>query len=332
MRRALFLIVGIVGCVVLYPEAAMGQSVGPNPWDTPCESATDIFLPHEETICTAWPCTFECEPDAHGYWYRFDLTVTTALLFEVERGYSHGCTFSDTLWQELYAGCENGFGAELLDQSSWVCDSSFPSGSDASTSIEIELTPGTYYLKVLGSFLWYYSTTCHVWDSDVTVRITPQSVAAGIDIIPFRINPFNRGVIPVAVLGGENLDITQIDVTTLNFGAAEAACRHDLTDEWSCNEHLEDVNVDGFTDLMLHFETLQSGIVCGDTESTLNGSLLDGTPIEGTDTFETVGCNSNRPRRGATSREFERMQRQQQPTNTEEQQHPGDLIEDQRVD
>jgi hypothetical protein len=33
-----------------------------------------------------------------------------------------------------------------------------------------------------------------------------------------------------------------------------------------------------------------------------------------------------------TDRGFERMQREQTPTNTEEQQHPGDLVEEQRVD
>jgi hypothetical protein len=83
---------------------------------------------------------------------------------------------------------------------------------------------------------------------------------------------------------------------------------------------------------MLHFETQETGIGCGDTEATLNGSLLYGMLFEGTDTFETVGCNSNRPHRGMTDRGFERMQREQTPTNTEEQQHPGDLVEEQRVD
>jgi hypothetical protein len=33
-----------------------------------------------------------------------------------------------------------------------------------------------------------------------------------------------------------------------------------------------------------------------------------------------------------TSRDFERMQREQPPANTEEQQHAGDLIEERRID
>jgi hypothetical protein len=111
-------------------------------------------------------------------------------------------------------------------------------------------------------------------------------------------------------------------VTTLRFGPTEAASKHDLTDEWAYNEHLEDVNLDGHMDLMLHFKTQETGIVCGDTEAMLTGGLLDGMPFEGTDAFETVGCNSNRPPRGGTSRDTERMRRQQSPTNGEEQQPP----------
>jgi hypothetical protein len=134
------------------------------------------------------------------------------------------------------------------------------------------------------------------------------------------------------MLGSEHINILDIDVTTLRFGPAQAACKHDLTDAWTYNEHLEDMNLDGFMDLMLHFETQDTGIVCGDTKATLTGTLLGGMPFEGTDTFETVGCNSSRPHRGTTGRETEQLQRQQPQLNSEEQQHPGDLVEEQRVD
>jgi hypothetical protein len=81
-----------------------------------------------------------------------------------------------------------------------------------------------------------------------------------------------------------------VDVTTLRFGPWEVAPRHDLTDEWTYNDHLEDVNLDGFMDLVMHYETQETGILCGDTEATLSGELLDGRPFEGTDEIRTVGC------------------------------------------
>ena len=54
--------------------------------------------------------------------------------------------------------------------------------------------------------------------------------------------------------------------------------------------HWEDVNLDGIMDLLLHFRTQDTGITCGDESATLTGELLDGHPIEGTDTIQTVGC------------------------------------------
>ena len=67
---------------------------------------------------------------------------------------------------------------------------------------------------------------------------------------------------------------------------------HDLTDEWTYNEHLEDVNRDRHVDLKLHFNTQDTGIACGDTEAVLAGQRVDGMWFEGTDAFETVGCGT----------------------------------------
>jgi hypothetical protein len=99
-------------------------------------------------------------------------------------------------------------------------------------------------------------------------------------------------VIPVAILGSVEFDIANIDATSLRFGPAEAVCKHDLTDTWTFNEHVEDVNLDGYMDLMTHFETQDTGIACGDTEATLSGQTLDGLFFEGTDSISTVGCRN----------------------------------------
>ena len=168
------------------------------------------------------------------------------------------------------------------------------------------------------------------------IRVQPHVIPVEIDIkpgsFPNSINPFGRGLIPVAILGSEVFDVSAIDVTTLRFGPAQVATRHDLTDDWDYNEHLADVNFDGFMDLVTHFTTQDTGIACGDIEAVLSGALLDGTPFEGTDAVRTVGCNSNRPSRGFTLRGFERMQERQSRLNSEDQSRPSDLVEDQRAD
>lgn len=104
------------------------------------------------------------------------------------------------------------------------------------------------------------------------------------------INPRGSGVIPVALLGGEDLDVRDVDVATLFFGPAEAAPAHDLSDPWTYNEHLADVDLDGFVDLVTHFRTRETGIVCGDGEATVHGATLDGTAFQASDGIRTVGC------------------------------------------
>jgi hypothetical protein len=104
------------------------------------------------------------------------------------------------------------------------------------------------------------------------------------------INPRSRGVIPVAILGCDSLDVEEIDPSTLRFGPWAAEPAHDLGHPDIHAGHLEDVDGDGDTDLVAHFYTQETGISCGDTGATLTGELLNGRPLEGTDSIETKGC------------------------------------------
>jgi hypothetical protein len=112
-----------------------------------------------------------------------------------------------------------------------------------------------------------------------------SSIQFDLDIKPWSdpnaINPFSRGAIPVAILGSETFDVTVVDVDTLAFGPAGAAPRHKV------GGHLQDVDEDGFTDLVSHYWIAETGIQMGDVEACVTGETLDAEPFEECDDIAT---------------------------------------------
>jgi hypothetical protein len=97
------------------------------------------------------------------------------------------------------------------------------------------------------------------------------------------IDPQSRGVIPVAILTRGDFSAVDADPASVRFGptGSEAAASH-----WA----FEDVDGDGAMDQILHFETQETGIVCGDTTVRLTGRTFHGHFIQGSDQIVTVAC------------------------------------------
>jgi len=142
----------------------------------------------------------------------------------------------------------------------------------------------TFTDPVGGTFQRTASAECEV-EAPIQVDV---DIKPGSD--PNSINPRSMGKVPVAILGSDSFDVTQVDVTTLAFGPNGATPAHDLTDPDTLAGHIEDVNDDGFLDLVSHYNQKQTGLACGDTDATLTGALLDGTPFDGTDSVRMVPC------------------------------------------
>jgi hypothetical protein len=83
------------------------------------------------------------------------------------------------------------------------------------------------------------------------------------------------GVIPVAVLSTELVDATRFDPEMLTFGPADAGVKHK-------KGHAEDVDGDGFLDLVLHFDRKDSGLGPDSVEACVRGESPGG--------FQILGC------------------------------------------
>jgi uncharacterized delta-60 repeat protein len=90
----------------------------------------------------------------------------------------------------------------------------------------------------------------------------------------------SSGRIPVAILATSSFDATTVDPSGVCFGDAESPVQRDCTESRSS---LEDVNGDGRLDLLLLFETRQTGIDPGDTHACLTGRTFAGMAIQGCD-------------------------------------------------
>lgn len=250
-------------CIAVVHGVALGQ------WT--CDSAAPVALPFG-------PTTIETSgPESFGFW--LSVAIDRPAVIEISGG---PCLIPGAAVATLWSGCEDESPSGLIGryQTPDMETGFFSSG-------EVELGPGAYYLE--------YKTLCILdWDTFFygTLQIDAR-YALDIEVIS-SINPRSRGVVPVAVLGSEVFDVSDVDVATLRFGPGEAPTKHDLTDPWTYNEHLRDANLDGVVDLVVHFPATATAVTCADGTVTLTAELLDGHAVSGDAPVRTVGCAADK--------------------------------------
>lgn len=104
---------------------------------------------------------------------------------------------------------------------------------------------------------------------------------------PNSLNPDAQGLLPVAIFGSDTLDVEQIELGSILLGDAKLASRGSSKAPKPAYS-LEDVDVDGYIDLVAFFAIQDLGLGVGDNLLTLDANLLDGTPIVGSDSVRTV--------------------------------------------
>ena len=111
----------------------------------------------------------------------------------------------------------------------------------------------------------------------------PTTLTVSIDVkteSPDNVIPLQAGgVIPVAILTTDAFNAASVDAATVCFV-------QDCTEKHGTG-HLEDVNGDGRPDMLLHYETQETGIASGDTQACLTGKTTAGVAIQGCDRIVT---------------------------------------------
>lgn len=107
----------------------------------------------------------------------------------------------------------------------------------------------------------------------------------------------NEGI-AVAVLTTATFDATTVDPSTVCFGddpppGGTTLYTQPFGVDADCNEvhrrgHIQDADSDGDLDMVLHFETAQTGIDAGDTEARMTGKTTRGIAFEGSDSIRTI--------------------------------------------
>jgi hypothetical protein len=215
-------------------------------------------------------------------------------------------TTPDAFDRSFNGGLSDAFVTKLASNGASLVYSTFLGGStnDYGVGIAVDTSGGAYVAGTTGSA--DFPTTPGAFDRsfngpfasltgfDIFVtklELVAATLTLNIDIKPgSTTNPINlrsKGVIPVAILSTDSFDATTVDPASVCFGDADDASQRDCT-EAHAKGHLDDVNGDGRLDLLLHFETQQTGIDPGDTTACLNGKTFTGTDVAGCDAITTL--------------------------------------------
>jgi hypothetical protein len=166
--------------------------------------------------------------------------------------------------------------------------------------VDFTATAGTRYSIAVDGFAGKTGNITLSWTG-------PEIQVIDIDIKPGNkrnvINLREKGGIWVAVLSdtdpGSPFDPpSQVNIPNVEFGPDGAkASRYKV----------KDINKDRIGDLLLRFKIRETGIACGDTETTLTGETFDGKSFTGTDSIKTIGCKHKKHHHEHDDKKYQKM-------------------------
>ena len=146
-------------------------------------------------------------------------------------------------------------------------------------TLEIQ-NPGGIHLVVIEQ---YQNVGGVVFDRLAFGELTPAAIKINAAILPRSgmYRPASASeTLSVAVLGHSTFSVLEIDPATCLFAGMGVRF-----EDGRYLEHIEDVNLDGYPDLVLQIDTSDGGFDRNSPSGLLTGDLFDGTPFEGSATW-----------------------------------------------
>lgn len=158
--------------------------------------------------------------------------------------------------------------------------------SPAATATVTEIAGGQY--KIESSPQSLAPVTVEIKGQVITVSPGSSGVPVNIDIkpgsSPNSINLGSNGNVPVAIFSTAAFDATTLDPLTVTLASAPVKLKGKGTPMAS----FEDINGDGFLDLVVHVDTSAFQIIEAEHEAILKGTTYSGTPVIGSDLVKIV--------------------------------------------
>jgi hypothetical protein len=222
----------------------------------------------------------------------------------IKPDYEYRITFDSFRWQENYLTFYFYYGN--ISDNNWT-------NPDVNTIAEFEVVVGVepwetvtysfiaepdqpYIGKPLGLRFYQRGQGWH-WIDNVRVDWRALSIEVAVDIKPGScrnpVNVYSRGVLPIAVLGSADLDVSDINAASVRLNGVPAI-RYGYEDVGTAVLNGEECECsrdggDGYLDLTLKFETQEIVSTFGEVNDgdvlalSVSGVLVDETPIEGSD-------------------------------------------------
>lgn len=182
----------------------------------------------------------------------------------------------------LWSGADNGIvnRSGILDGAQNTAETVF---NLASVDVNGDGIPGIP-LAPNGPFTGFYPN----FSFQMPPPVTPIIIDIKPDSDQNSINLVSAGVIPVAILSTSDFDALNVDPTSVSLAGASVKLVG-KSDKYLC--HQEDVNLDGFIDLICQIYTAQFFVEEGETTAILEAETFDGTKLRGEDVIRIVPDN-----------------------------------------